>query len=261
MSAIERLAGLLQFSDGLVEQAHFAEGDAEIVVRLRIFIGGGDIGFEILFEFAEHFGEIDSGVVAKRRSFGSGWRGGRMGNWTARRLRLGNADCWGVPGYGAGWAMAADIMGASAEPSATCLVAAEAAALAAIGGATLGARHRSCRCGGLDRRSRFGRCFRDRRNRSNRVLCGDWCALQEIVPQGRFDIGNKFSQDRDACFGCNLGFGVCGWGCRARLWRRCRRCWRTVFAAASAAKPLPNDVSRSETNSFRTLGSGSGSGC
>ena len=70
MPVIERLAGLLQFSDGLVEQAHFAEGDAEIVMRLGIFVGGGDIGFEILLEFAKHFREIDASLVGKRRSFG-----------------------------------------------------------------------------------------------------------------------------------------------------------------------------------------------
>ena len=73
MSVIEGLAGLLQFSDGLVEQAHFAEGDAEVVMRFGIFVGGSDVGFEIMFELAKHFGEIDSGVVAKRRSFGGSW--------------------------------------------------------------------------------------------------------------------------------------------------------------------------------------------
>ena len=29
----------LQFRDSFVEQSHFAEGDAEVVVRLRIFFG------------------------------------------------------------------------------------------------------------------------------------------------------------------------------------------------------------------------------
>ena len=48
MSAIDGLAGFLQLSDGLVEQAHFAEGDAEVVVRLGIFVRGGNIGFEVL---------------------------------------------------------------------------------------------------------------------------------------------------------------------------------------------------------------------
>ena len=70
MSAIEGLASLLEFSDGLVEQSHFAESDAEVVVRLGIFVGGGDIGFEILLEFAKHFGEIDACVFAERRRLG-----------------------------------------------------------------------------------------------------------------------------------------------------------------------------------------------
>ena len=39
MSAIEGLAGFLQFANGLIEQAHFAEGDAEVVVRFGIFVG------------------------------------------------------------------------------------------------------------------------------------------------------------------------------------------------------------------------------
>jgi len=32
MSAVDGLAGLLQFSDGFIEQAHFAESDTEVVV-------------------------------------------------------------------------------------------------------------------------------------------------------------------------------------------------------------------------------------
>ena len=78
MSAIEGLAGLLQFSDGLIEQAHFAESDAEVVMRFGIFVGGGNVGFEIVLEFAKHFGEIDAGVFAERRSFGGGWSGRRV---------------------------------------------------------------------------------------------------------------------------------------------------------------------------------------
>ena len=85
MSVIEGLAGLLQLSDGLVEQAHFAEGDAEVVMRFGILVGGGDIGFEILLEFAKHFGEIDTGVFGKRRSFCDG-RCGCVRNRDGRRL-------------------------------------------------------------------------------------------------------------------------------------------------------------------------------
>ena len=42
-----------------------------------IFVGGSDIGIEIFFELAKHFGEIDAGVVAEWRGGFGGWRG----NW------------------------------------------------------------------------------------------------------------------------------------------------------------------------------------
>src|SRR6266849_4974996 len=47
-STIYGLTGLLQFSDGLIQQPHFAEGDAEIVVSLRIVVGCATPGFEVL---------------------------------------------------------------------------------------------------------------------------------------------------------------------------------------------------------------------
>src|ERR1700678_2665235 len=48
MSAVNGLAGFLQFADGFIEQTHFAEGDAEVVVGLGIFFGGGRAGLEML---------------------------------------------------------------------------------------------------------------------------------------------------------------------------------------------------------------------
>src|SRR5947207_11436425 len=58
MSAFDGVADLLQFRYGFVKQAHLAEGDSEIVMRLGIFIGRGYVLFEFLFKFAEHFREI-----------------------------------------------------------------------------------------------------------------------------------------------------------------------------------------------------------
>ena len=43
-------------------------------MRLGIFVGGSDIGFEILFQLAKHFGEIDAGIFGERRSFGAAQR-------------------------------------------------------------------------------------------------------------------------------------------------------------------------------------------
>jgi hypothetical protein len=65
MSAIDGLAGLLQLANGFIEQAHFAEGDAQVVMSFRIFFSGGGAGFEILFELAEHFREIDASILAE----------------------------------------------------------------------------------------------------------------------------------------------------------------------------------------------------
>ena len=43
MTAIHRLAHLLQFADRFVQQAHFAEGHAEVVMGFRIFVRGGGV--------------------------------------------------------------------------------------------------------------------------------------------------------------------------------------------------------------------------
>ena len=56
MSAIDGLAGLLQLANGFIEQAHFAERDAEVVMGFGILFSGGGAGFEILFQLAEHLG-------------------------------------------------------------------------------------------------------------------------------------------------------------------------------------------------------------
>src|SRR5271170_3078437 len=55
--ALDGLAGLLQLANGFIEQAHFTEGDSEVVVGFGILFGGGSADFEIVFELAEHFGE------------------------------------------------------------------------------------------------------------------------------------------------------------------------------------------------------------
>ena len=77
MSAINSLAGLLQFANSFVEQTHFAERDAEIVVSLGIFFSGGGAGFEILLQLSKHFREVNPGVLRKGR--GLGCCGGRNG--------------------------------------------------------------------------------------------------------------------------------------------------------------------------------------
>ena len=88
MAAIDGLAGLLQLADSFIEQSHFAEGDAEVVVGFGIFFGGGSADFEIVFELAEHFREVDACVFAE---------GGRLGGGSAgedgRDLRLGRGRC------------------------------------------------------------------------------------------------------------------------------------------------------------------------
>src|SRR5208337_5095083 len=38
MSAVDGLAGLLQLANGFIEQAHFAESDAEVVMGLGILV-------------------------------------------------------------------------------------------------------------------------------------------------------------------------------------------------------------------------------
>src|SRR5208337_1704367 len=100
MSAIERLAGLLQFSDGFVEQSHFAEGNTEVVMRFWIFVGGSDVGLEVLLEFAKHFREVHTRFFAERRNWGGSRSGRRMGSRNRRRMRLGSLDCRSGPGYG-----------------------------------------------------------------------------------------------------------------------------------------------------------------
>jgi hypothetical protein len=84
MSAIDGLAGLLQLANGFIEQAHFAEGDAKVVMGFRVFFGGGRAGFEIVFELAEHFREIHASVLAEGRRLDCGGSGNDR-----RNLRLG----------------------------------------------------------------------------------------------------------------------------------------------------------------------------
>ena len=87
MSAIDGLAGLLQLANGFIEQAHFAEGDAEVVMGLRILFSGGRAGFKILFQLAEHLGEIDASVFTEGRRLGGGWCAGndRRNVWSGQR--------------------------------------------------------------------------------------------------------------------------------------------------------------------------------
>ena len=142
MPAIKRLAGLLEFADGFIEQAHLTEGDAQVVVRLGIFVGSSNIRFEILLEFAKHLGEIDSSVFAEWRRLrsgtvaagagGTGIIGGAVGATPTGADQATDA----IGAGGATWAAAG---GATGDTGATCCaLEADAAALAAIGGATLG---------------------------------------------------------------------------------------------------------------------------
>ena len=93
MSAIDGLAGLLQLADGFVEQAHFAEGDAKVVVSFGIFFDCGGASFEILFQFAKHFREIDAGVLAEGRRLGDGRRAGNERRDCAAWGSGGRGDC------------------------------------------------------------------------------------------------------------------------------------------------------------------------
>src|SRR5436305_12411574 len=84
MSAVDGLASLLQLADGFIEQAHFAEGDTQVVVGFWILFGGGSADFEIVFEFAEHFREIDPSFFTEWRRGGCG---GSAGNdWRCLRF-------------------------------------------------------------------------------------------------------------------------------------------------------------------------------
>ena len=80
MAAIDGLAGFLQLADSFIEQAHFAEGDAEVVVGFGILFGGGSADFEIVFKLAEHFREIDASIFAEGRRGGSGRSAGNDGS-------------------------------------------------------------------------------------------------------------------------------------------------------------------------------------
>src|SRR5712691_8401734 len=70
MAMFHSLANLLQLTDGFVEQPHFAEGYAEIVMRLGIFVGGGYVLLEFVLQFPEHLGQIHPRIRAdlRRRS-------------------------------------------------------------------------------------------------------------------------------------------------------------------------------------------------
>src|SRR5580700_674325 len=96
MPAFDRLAGLLQLADGFIEQAHFAEGDAEVVVGFRILFGGGSSDFEIVFEFAEHFGEIDASILAEGRRLGRRRSAGSAGRnlWRDNGSRFLRSRSW-----------------------------------------------------------------------------------------------------------------------------------------------------------------------
>jgi hypothetical protein len=45
---------------------------------------------------------------------------------------------------------------------------------------------------------------------------GDGRGFQEVFPEGRFDVGDKLSQNRGGFVGCDHGLGVGGWYCPAR---------------------------------------------
>src|SRR5437879_8198790 len=62
MSMLDGVADLLQFSNGFVEQSHFFECDAEIIVRVRILGLSGGL-FRVLFELGEHVRESGSSFM------------------------------------------------------------------------------------------------------------------------------------------------------------------------------------------------------
>src|ERR1700693_2106118 len=93
MSAVDSLTGLLQLANGFIEQSHFAEGDAEVVVGFRIFFGSRRAGFEVVLELAEHFRKIHAGILAEwrrlgsRRGAGNPWRNVWHGHSGRGRVR------------------------------------------------------------------------------------------------------------------------------------------------------------------------------
>ena len=58
MATLDRLAHLLQFSDGFIQQAHLAEGNAQVVMGFGIFVGGSCILFEFVLQLTEHARQV-----------------------------------------------------------------------------------------------------------------------------------------------------------------------------------------------------------
>ena len=73
LAAFDRGTDFLQFGDGFVEQAHFAEGNAQTVMRFRVVIAGRNLFFEGMFQLAEHLRKIDA--VGGMHGLGSGSQG------------------------------------------------------------------------------------------------------------------------------------------------------------------------------------------
>ena len=63
------LGDFLEFADGFVEQSHLAVSDAEVVVRLQIFVLVAHFA-ELAAEFLEDFGELVQAFGVGQGSFG-----------------------------------------------------------------------------------------------------------------------------------------------------------------------------------------------
>ena len=59
VAVLRPLRDFLEFADGLVEQAHLAERDAEVVMCLWIFVGARSFAFELLLQLTKHVSKIN----------------------------------------------------------------------------------------------------------------------------------------------------------------------------------------------------------
>ena len=172
MSAIHRLAGFLQLANGFIEQAHFAEGDAKVVMGFRILFRGGGAGFEIVFEVPEHFREINASVLAK----GGSLRSAGYARNDRRNLRPGRGmRCCCTTGA------------AACDETVGPPAAAAAAALAAAGALTGGADADTGQCGAGAEATGASTWVEWTRS------LGNGCSLEKVFTQGSFKIGDKLA--------------------------------------------------------------------
>src|SRR5947199_10538628 len=92
MSVLRSLGHLLELANGFVQQPHFTEGDAQVVVSVRVFIRTRAFALKLLLQFAEHVGKINTGtqIMSGRGALHGGNVNGRRflpNHWSGRTER------------------------------------------------------------------------------------------------------------------------------------------------------------------------------